>query len=622
MLSASSNNFIDDLDDIRSVYNQVILITWGVLLLFSYPLLAYTSTNIVYFQRYSPTYAGGLILYFSTLTLSLIFFFLPRRTILWFAGRMAYLRANIFAMGGFMAFYTSIGALVLVLMRLWGWGYNPLLRINIILLSAWIGLIPVFWDWRYNGWYLSVITIDDIYNWVTRNTRIWLPPAIVVGVLTLSAALAYQGSSRLFMAVPGLLAVIAGMIILFKWPLLGLLALIGSTVISVDGPSGFNATPAMIIVLLGLWIVDMLVRQRQAKFLPSSTFPPLFILVVVASLAFGFGQLQWFTFGSPASLGAQIGGLSLYFLSAAAFLAVAHTIKQIRWLQWMTWLFLIQGSFFVIMKVIPGMQAQAAKFIHFATIGSLFWVWMAALSFSQAVFNDKLPWVWRAPLGVLAALTLFVGVFIGREWNSGWVPTLAAAGTIVLIAKPKLGLIGIAMAGLGAIIKLQDLIAAVMVGDNEYSLGTRIDAWLIIWEMTQVNPILGLGPANYNAYTVLFPIRGWSVTFNSHSQYIDLIAQTGLLGLICFLWFFGTVGLLIWRLTKRMPSGFAQAYIYGAMGGLVGTLVSAGFGDWVIPFFFNVGFRGFRASVLSWVFLGAVVALAQIYPDTTDQKGS
>jgi hypothetical protein len=126
------------------------------------------------------------------------------------------------------------------------------------------------------------------------------------------------------------------------------------------------------------------------------------------------------------------------------------------------------------------------------------------------------------------------------------------------------------------------------------------------------SPILGVGPANYYWYTPLFPILGWRVQFNSHSQYIDLLLQTGILGLFCFFWFAWTIGKLGWQLRNRVPAGFARAYVYGALGGLAGTLIAGGLGDWVLPFVYNVGLAGMRASLLGWLFLGGLVALEQI----------
>jgi hypothetical protein len=35
-------------------------------------------------------------------------------------------------------------------------------------------------------------------------------------------------------------------------------------------------------------------------------------------------------------------------------------------------------------------------------------------------------------------------------------------------------------------------------------------------------------------------------------------------------------------------------------------------GDWVLPFFYNVGLSGFRSSMLGWLFLGGLVSLEQM----------
>jgi hypothetical protein len=65
-------------------------------------------------------------------------------------------------------------------------------------------------------------------------------------------------------------------------------------------------------------------------------------------------------------------------------------------------------------------------------------------------------------------------------------------------------------------------------------------------------------------------------------------------------------------LRKQVPSGFAQAYVYGALGGLAGMVVAGMLGDWVLPFFYNVGLNGFRSSMIGWFFLGGLVSLEQM----------
>jgi hypothetical protein len=456
-------------------------------------------------------------------------------------------------------------------------------------------------------------------RWLSQKSYFWLRPLVIVGILLVSAGLAYRGSERDLQLVL-VLPIGIGVVLLFlRWPPLGLLALIGSIAIPFSGPSNSNATLGLAALLLGLWIMDMMVRQRRIQLPVSLPVRPLIFLVIVASLAFGVGQLPWYTFAQPAPLGAQLGGLSLYVLSAGVFLVVASQVHEIRWLEWMTWLFLALGSLYIAGGILPGFDRLAARLFTVSAVGSLFWVWMIALSFSQAAFNQKLHLVWRAALGGLMMATLYIALTRGRAWNSGWIPPLAAMGAILWAASPRLGILATFVGTIGITAKLQKLISTIMAQDA-YSLSTRLDAWKIVWEIVKVNPILGLGPANYHWYTPLFPIRGWAVRFNSHSQYIDLIAQTGILGLVCFLWFFGAVGWLGWQLRQRVPAGFVQAYVYGAVGGVAGTLVSAALGDWVIPFFYNINLGGFRASMLSWLFLGGLVVLERIYANSDSQE--
>src|SRR5678815_543640 len=151
-----------------------------------------------------------------------------------------------------------------------------------------------------------------------------------------------------------------------------------------------------------------------------------------------------------------------------------------------------------------------------------------------------------------------------------------------------------------------------LVSTDEYSISTRFDAWSIMGQIIKISPVWGLGFANYYWYTPLFPIRGYAVSFNSHNNYLDIVAQTGFVGLVFFLLFLWQAGRLGWHLRDQVPQGFAQAYIYGALGGLAGMVVVGMFGDWVLPFFYNVGLSGFRSSMLGWLFLGGLVSLEQM----------
>ena len=434
-----------------------------------------------------------------------------------------------------------------------------------------------------------------------------LRPLLVIGELLLIAALAFIASQRQLTLVL-FLPLGVGMVLTFlRWPSLGLIvAAVAGLVVPFLGPSGLNLTMILVALLLGLWLLNMMVREGQIQFTPSRTFWPLLAFIVVAVISFGIGQLPWLSFALHAPLGAQLGGLSIIVLSAGAFLLVANQVHELHWLRRLTWAFLAIGGLSVLVRsVLPDFGLSTRGF--FPAVGPVFYIWLIAMAFSQAMFNGDLHPGWRWILGGLVMTTLYVLLFHKFGDKSGWLSSLIGMSAIIVFRSWRAGLVLVPVAALSAWYLWSGLISA-----DEYSISTRFDAWTIMAQIIKINPVLGLGFANYYWYTPLFPIRGYAVSFNSHNNYVDIVAQTGLVGLACFLWLLWEVGRLGWRLRKQAPAGFAQAYVYGALGGLAAMVVAGMLGDWILPFFYNVGLNGFRSSMLGWLFLGGLVSLRQI----------
>lgn len=273
----------------------------------------------------------------------------------------------------------------------------------------------------------------------------------------------------------------------------------------------------------------------------------------------------------------------------------------------MTWVFLGLGTLFFLMQILPGLKSYSFRIYSYGAVSSLFWTWMVALSFGQALYNKDLHTWQRAGLFLVTFSTFYFAYTFIDGWKSGWVPALVVMGVIIFLRSPKIAMIIII-----SVIVAAPVFIITLISSDQYSYETRLEALIIIAQIIKVSPILGLGPANYYWYTPLFPIRGYAVQFNSHNQYVDLVAQTGLLGLIAFLWIMFEIGNLGLRLRKSAPEGFAVAYVFSALGGLAGMLTAAILGDWVIPFVYNIGFTGFRSSLFGWLFLGGLVALKNI----------
>lgn len=460
-------------------------------------------------------------------------------------------------------------------------------------------------------------SIKSVGNNLVAEPTIWLRPLLIAGILLFSVALPIAAGHRSRILLVGFFPLAVSSLIFLRQPSLGLVALIVASLIvpleiGTGSGTSINVTILLLVFLIGLWVLDMVARQRQITLLRSRTFLPLGVFIAVAILSFFVGQLPWFPFArQSAPLSAQLGGLALFILSASAFVLVANVVQELRWLEWMTWAFLALGALFIAGWLIPGLGSITRYLFQDKATGSssMFWTWLVALSFSQAVFNKKLPYKWRLVLGALAGATLYVGFFLNSDWKSGYLPPLVAVAAIIGLRSWRTGLALLPVVAVGFWYLSTEAVAT-----DQYSTSTRLDAWLIMLEIIKFNPLFGFGPANYYWYTPLFRIRGYYVPFNSHSQYVDIVAQTGLLGLAFFLWFFFEVGRLGWQLRDRVPEGFARAYVYGALGGLAGTLAAAFLVDWVIPFVYNIGFNGFRGSILAWIFLAGLVSLDHIYP--------
>jgi O-antigen ligase len=447
-------------------------------------------------------------------------------------------------------------------------------------------------------------------RWLGHHWLALLTPAVVVGVLLLSAALPMRVAPSRLKAFLFLLPAAGALVAIVHWPPLGLVALIITALIvpSPSLPGGFNLAVLLLILLIGLWWLDMILGRRKMRLLPSRTVAPLLTLIGTSVLAFGVGQLRWFTLVQSAPMDAQVGGLVIFILAAGAFLLVAHQVRDLRWLEVMTWVFLALGALHIAGWLVPWVGGiQDRLFQPGTTNNSMFWTWLVALAFSQALYNRKLHMGWRLALGVLVLATMFVAIAWNSDWKSGYLPPLVAIAAIIGFRDWRLGL----LVGLAAIVPAMD-IGTEAIATDQYSYSTRLDAWQIVLDMAKVNPITGFGPANYSWYTPLFPIRGYAIQFNSHNQYVDIVAQIGLLGLACFLWFAWETGWLGWKLRRRASPGFAQAYVYGALGGWVATLASGMLVDWFLPYVYNIGLTGFRASMLAWLFPGGLLSIEQI----------
>lgn len=436
----------------------------------------------------------------------------------------------------------------------------------------------------------------------------WVQYAVILAVVLVSIGAAYWGTRTIMIALVGAVVGLAGFLALLRYPSLGfILLMLGGMFIPFKGPGGFNASILTVALMIGLWFMDMFVVKRRFEFVSSRVIRPAFLMLVVCILAFAMGQIPWFVFANQAPMDAQIGGFAIYFFLVLAMIMTANVLKEIKWLKIIVWTFIGLGFIYVLGRTLR-LDIIDRLYAHGVYANSMFWMWLVALPLSQAIYNNHLTFRSKAVLYGIVALTFYVAFVQQNDWKSGWVPAGLVAAVLVGWKFRKVLPFTIPFVLMVAAYLAQDLIST-----DEYSWGTRVDAWLVVLDIARVSPIIGLGFSNYYWYAKIFSIRGYSIKFNSHSQFVDVIAQTGILGLLFFMWILFEVGRLAYRLMNQLPEGFAKAYAYGVFASVFGSLMAAFLVDWLLPFAYNIGLDGVRASILPWIFFGGLVSIEQIY---------
>lgn len=430
---------------------------------------------------------------------------------------------------------------------------------------------------------------------------------IIVVTVMISLISAYWGTMEIFILLIAAVIGIPFLLLLLKYPGLGFIfVLLGGWFIPLNGPGGFNASILMVIFMIVLWLLDMFIVKRKFEFVRSRALRPAAYFMLISVLAFAIGQISWFTFARQAPLNAQIGGFAIYFFSVAFMILAANILRDIRWLKAFSWIFVSLGTLYVLGRI-AGLSVFDRIYTHGVYANSMFWTWLVAIPLSQAIFNHELKLKTRMLLYGIVAAVFYVALVQQNDWKSGWVPPAVVVGVLLALRFKKLALASIPFA-----LIIVGYLAIDLIASDSYSWGTRVDAWLVVLDISKTSPLIGLGFANYYWYAQLFSIRGYYISFNSHSQFVDIIAQTGIAGLLCFFWILFEVGRLSWNLQQKLSSGFERAYAHGVLAGIFGTLMAAFLVDWVLPFAYNIGLDGVRASILPWIFFGGLVAIEQI----------
>jgi O-antigen ligase len=458
------------------------------------------------------------------------------------------------------------------------------------------------------------------YAVFSDRSRRWSTPIISAAVLGLAVYLGIHASVRWL----ALLVAALGAVVLLLRPTLGLLAVVvAALLLPLEFGTGtevkLNPVTVLVPVAAGLGILQMLRRETAAELPRSRANLPLFLFLGAGLLSLGVGIVIWDPqVPRPANFTmVQLAQWAIFAFSALAFWLTASLIRDEVWLWRLTAVFLAIGGSLAVAGLIPITATATSHFSTLALIRAPFWVLLAALAGGQLLYNRKLPAAWYLLLLAASGAAIGYAFFRQRESASNWVGVAAVAASLTWLRFPRLRwpllalVVLLAAAGL-----LFPALYDFAGGQQEWTIsgGSRLALIERVIEVTMRNPITGLGPAAYRPYTRMAPLSYGNAYWmnpqvNSHNNYVDLFSHAGVLGLGLFIWFAAEIARLGLRLRRRYATGFAAGYINGVLAAGVGALAIMMLADWILPSVYNIGFPGFQASALVWLFMGGLVAL-------------
>ena len=448
-----------------------------------------------------------------------------------------------------------------------------------------------------------------------RNLWAW----VIVPIVLLGAALVGAYPSVYWIA---LFVAAAGAAILLRQPILGFFALVGAALmVPLELGTGtevrINLAVLLSPALIGVWVLNRALRHEPLVIPPSLVNTPLWLFLLAGLLSLVIGNALWDP-AVPRSnnlILVQLAQWAIFAFSAAVFWLMGSLVNKETWLSRLTFFYLAVAGSQAILRVLPGTEGIRRLVTTFATDRAPFWLLLAALAGGQLLFNRDLSTRQRRFFLVVLGAVFYYTFVLERKTLSNLAGVAPVLGMLAWLRWPRWRRAYIAL----AVVVLLVFFPAIYqfaggAAEWEESGGSRLALAGRVVEVSMRNPITGLGPAAYRAYARMKPLlyegAYWlDPQINSHNNYVDLFSQLGVVGLALFFWFSVQVIRLGWRLHTRFTEGFAAGYVNAMLAAWVGSLVVMLFADWILPFVYNIGFPGFQASVLVWMFLGGLISL-------------
>ncbi len=455
--------------------------------------------------------------------------------------------------------------------------------------------------------------------WIVRHRPALMRASAIAGLLGMLAMAGLMVThERLWILTPALVIVPLGALLVLKWMELGIvLTLAAGMYVRLRIPTGTNAEIVISLVIaigcLGLWVLHMAVEEKKVHVTPTPINAPLLAFIGIVALSWLWSRAMRdplvHEIGHPL---ASVVAATMMIVLPASLLLTANVIRSVGWIKALVGLLLAEGLIVLIVDLGRAFEIRPLPtinnflltngLVHLNSHGLLS-TWCVSFAAGLLIFHRRLSRLARLGLVLYIAGWVYWGFIVRMSWLSGWVPYFAALGAIAFARSKKLALLLAVLIVAAGLYYRQVALEA----ERHESGYTRLEAYRVNWRVTGKHFLLGTGPAGYASYYMsYFPTQAMA----THSNYIDIIAQTGVAGIGLILWFFGLQAWSSYRMahTLKKHGDFGTALTASVFGGTVGCIVAMALGDWLLPFMYTQGVPGFDLAVYNWVFMGTLWA--------------
>ncbi len=134
---------------------------------------------------------------------------------------------------------------------------------------------------------------------------------------------------------------------------------------------------------------------------------------------------------------------------------------------------------------------------------------------------------------------------------------------------------------------------------------------LVIWNdaltIWQLHPLIGIGAGNYQFFDLAY---GSDIVGVAHNQYLEVLAEMGLIGLLSLLWLLIALGQRLYWIYRHTTDSEAHALALSSLGSYAAILLGGFFTDSLLPSTAAAGGAGpFLLASYRWLLIGLTLAI-------------